>query len=228
MSDGIAPFLILFLFFFVLPAVLYAVGFVRHAHEAAGDQQRVLLRLLGQICISMGLIIAARFALLFGLYAWLTDGHAAEAVLRTSWTLLPELIWLFSRVEAMVEELRISRGVYRERVVAAFLGRYTRWIIRSHALIAAAAVAAMSIVAVLLRSEFDNYSLEEEPIRWTVAAGLGVAALVALLLTKFTEPVTPAIDPTTEVWDPIPPSTESGLPNRNDIDAQIEDWRRRR
>lgn len=227
MSAG-TSLLILFLFFFVLPALLYAVAFIRHAHQVVGEQRRIFLRLLGRLCVGAAVIFGLRLAALFVLYAFATDDKAAEAVTRTLWTALPEAVWLFYRVEAMLHELSLASGEYRERVVMPYLARYSRWLTRCHAFIAAAVVVSMAAVAMFIWDDFDRSRLYEGPVRWTVGVGLVVGTVVATLLTRFTEPVVAAADPTREATQPLAPRDETPVASRSDIDDAIRDWKARR
>lgn len=219
---------ILFLFFFVLPALLYTIAYARYAHDVLADQKRMFLGLLGRVALAVMIILTLRVTLLLGLYAVCTGENALEAVVRTLWTALPELIWLVYRVDAMVQELQLTSGSYRDRVVSAYLKRYTSWIVRCYSMIAAAVVLSMVVVAVALWGQFDGIDLEREPVRWTVGVGLGVGTLLTVLLTKLTEPMMPTSDPTAEASQPLPRSEDSAVAGREDVDAAIRDWKARR
>lgn len=220
--------IILFGFFFGLPAVLTAVEFLRHAHETVGEQRWMFLRLLGRICIGAIVIFAIRLAVLSVLYGLATDGNTVEALAWTLWTALPEVVWLFYRVEAMLHEMSLASGMYRERVVMSYLSRYSRWITRCHAFIATAVVLSMVVVAIVIWGDFDGGDLERGPVGWTVAAGLCMGTLMSVLLTKTTEPVMAPLDPTGEAGQPLVPEDASAVAGRAEVDDAIRDWRSRR
>ena len=216
---------ILFMLFFGLPGLLYAFLYLKHAHGVMRLHTRLFASLLFRIALTQPVLAAGRFGVLLLLFHFCARRQAVETVVMTSWTLLPEMIWLVYRIGVMVEEARNRHGTYMERVIKGYLHDYTRWTIRTQAVVCVCVTSAMVIAIMLQWGEFGSGSDRQTAINWTTVAGLAAGTLATILLTRFTEPLVPAVDPTMVTQSPVPTRDESRLPGRDDMDDEIERWR---